>query len=283
MWAGEGGKGGATALRTKRPEWAASAEPSARTVPRRVQSFMQGHQLEQAAQGGPVDYRGAIEPLRARNSAEARTCRAMPRHSAVERSRIAFSIKMFWETAPVKAVNSASSWRIAHAGGGSSAVRFMGHGDKAARARTCTALLVPLQRIFGFGGHSSPPGCSGNRRGRERVCHAHVQHHWPPREVQEEVTALGVALGARREPWRTGGAAGVGGGCSTGACGGFGAGGAAMAGIAVAPAALGAAAALATAGAAAAEASPGAIAAECSAAAASPGVCDAAVAEGTGG
>ena len=117
MWAGEGGKGGATALRTKRPEWAASAEPSARTVPRRVQSFMQGHQLEQAAQGGPVDYRGAIEPLRARNSAEARTCRAMPRHSAVERSRIAFSIKMFWETAPVKAVNSASSWRIAHAGG----------------------------------------------------------------------------------------------------------------------------------------------------------------------
>ena len=32
---------------------------------------------------------------RARNGAEARTCRAMPRHSVVERSRIAFSMKIF--------------------------------------------------------------------------------------------------------------------------------------------------------------------------------------------
>ena len=31
------------------------------------------------------------------------------------------------------------------------AVRFMGQGDKAARARTYTAVLVPLQRIFGLG------------------------------------------------------------------------------------------------------------------------------------
>ena len=38
------------------------------------------------------------------------------------------------------------------------AVRFMGQGDKAARARTCTTVLVPLQRIFGFGRHPSPPG-----------------------------------------------------------------------------------------------------------------------------
>ena len=85
------------------------------------------------------------------------------------------------------------------------------------------------------------------------MCHAHVHHDWPPREVQQEVTALGVALGARREPCRAGGAAGVGAGCSIGGCGGLGAGGGATAGVAVATAALGAAAALATAGMAAAE------------------------------
>ena len=54
---------------------------------------------------------------RARNGAEARTCRAMPRHSVVQRSRIAFSMKIFLETAPVEAANSASSWRSANAGG----------------------------------------------------------------------------------------------------------------------------------------------------------------------
>ena len=98
--------------------------------------------------------------------------------------------------------------------GTSPAVCFMGQGDEAARARSCTAVLFPLQRIFGFGRHSSPPGCGGNRRGRKRVCHAHVHHHkWPPREVQEDVTAVGVALGARRELCRAVGAAGVGSGC----------------------------------------------------------------------
>ena len=33
---------------------------------------------------------------RARNGADVRTCRAMPRHSVVERSRIAFSMKVFF-------------------------------------------------------------------------------------------------------------------------------------------------------------------------------------------
>ena len=44
----------------------------------------------------------------------------------------------------------------------------------------------------------------------------HVRHHWPPLKVLEEVTALGFALGAGREPLCTGDAAVVGGGCSTG-------------------------------------------------------------------
>ena len=54
---------------------------------------------------------------RARNGAAARTYRAMPRHSVVERSHIAFSMKIFLETAPVQAANFASSWRSANAGG----------------------------------------------------------------------------------------------------------------------------------------------------------------------
>ena len=36
----------------------------------------------------------------------------MPRHSVVERSRIAFSIKIFLETAPVEAANSASNVQV---------------------------------------------------------------------------------------------------------------------------------------------------------------------------
>ena len=54
---------------------------------------------------------------RARNGAEVRACHAMPRHSVVERSRIASSMKTFLETAPVEAANSASSWRSANDGG----------------------------------------------------------------------------------------------------------------------------------------------------------------------
>ena len=41
----------------------------------------------------------------------------MPRHSVVERSRIAFSMKIFLETAPVEAANTERSWRSANAGG----------------------------------------------------------------------------------------------------------------------------------------------------------------------
>ena len=101
--------------------------------------------------------------------------------------------------------------------GASPDVRLMGQGDKAANACTCTATPAPLQCIFCLGRQSCPSGCGGHCSGRKRVGHAHVHHHWPAREpeVQEEVTALGVALGARREPCRTGGAAGVGGGRSS--------------------------------------------------------------------
>ena len=58
---GGGGEGGgrATALRTQRPERAASADPGARTAPRRGRDFRQGHRLEQAAQGALVGHLGA--------------------------------------------------------------------------------------------------------------------------------------------------------------------------------------------------------------------------------
>ena len=36
-----------------------------------------------------------------------------------------------------------------------------------------------------------------------------VRRHWLPREVQEEVTALGFMLGVRQELYRNGGAVGV--------------------------------------------------------------------------
>ena len=48
---GVGGVGGATALQSKRPEWAASADPGARTAPHWGRRFRQGHRLEQADQG----------------------------------------------------------------------------------------------------------------------------------------------------------------------------------------------------------------------------------------
>ena len=115
------------------------------------------------------------------------------------------------------------------------------------------------------------------------MCRAHVQHPWPPREVQEEVTALGIALGARREPCRAGGAAGVGGGSSTGVRRDW------VRGIRVRLALRwplqrwGRATAPASAGAGDAEAAPGAAGAECPAAATSAAMGGTAVADGTGG
>ena len=91
-----------TALRTKRPEWAASAGPGTRMAPRRGRSFRQGHRLEQAAQGGPVGHLGALAMAPRGGPA------VLSRHSVVERLRIAFSMKIFLETAPVEAANSAS-------------------------------------------------------------------------------------------------------------------------------------------------------------------------------
>ena len=126
------------------------------------------------------------------------------------RVRIAFSMKFFLETAPVAAASFACSWRSANAGGSAWPYVSWDMGSKR-HACTCTAVLVPLQHIFGFGRNSSPPTCGGNLRGRKWMCYAHVHNLWPPREVQEEVTAPGVELVTRQEPCLIGGAAEVGG------------------------------------------------------------------------
>ena len=181
----------------------------------------------------------------------------MPLHSVVQRSRIAFSMKIVLETAPVKAANSASTLRSAnaqpshtfHGTGGQSGTRLCQYGCTCPAATYLWRWQTP-----------SPPGCSDNSRGRKRECHAHIHHHWPPREVHKEVTALRIALGARRELCRIGGAAGVCGSSSTGGSGGIGWGGGGYGRALRWP---GAAVALASAGAAVAEAVPGAAAAEC--------------------
>ena len=118
-------------------------------------------------------------------------------------------MKIFLDTAPVEAANFASPWRSAQAGGLARPYVSWDRGTK----RHAPVQVRPYLSRF-----NASLASADNRRGRKRVCHAHVHHHWPPREVQEEVPALGVALGVWREPCRTGGAAGVGGGSSIGAC-----------------------------------------------------------------
>ena len=58
------------------------------------------HRSEQAAQGGRADHLGTL-PTRGP---------AMPRHSLEEKSRIALSVKIFFQTAPIEASNFSISW-----------------------------------------------------------------------------------------------------------------------------------------------------------------------------
>ena len=77
------------------------------------------------------------------------------------------------------------------------------------RARTSTSVLVPLLQIFHFCRFPSPPSYSDTGKGRKQVFHTHIYNDEPPGKVQQEVTALGITLGARQEPCRAGEAVGV--------------------------------------------------------------------------
>ena len=108
------GEAGTTALRTQSQEWAANAAPGARTAPHRGRDFGQGHQLEQAAHGGPADHLGAL--ARAHRRHIDLPCVPAAWRRGKEWTRIAISIHIFLEITPVVAANSASSWRSANAG-----------------------------------------------------------------------------------------------------------------------------------------------------------------------
>lgn len=90
--------------------------------------------------------------------------------------------------------------------GTDSVMHSTGQGDE-----TCisTSVLDPPQRVIGSGRRLSLPGCSGNCRGCKRMCRPHVFHHWMPREVQDEVTALGIRLEAQQDLFRAGAAVGA--------------------------------------------------------------------------
>ena len=54
---------------------------------------------------------------RARNGAEARNCQSMPQQSVVERSHIAFAVKISLDSSSDGAANLSTSWRSAKSGG----------------------------------------------------------------------------------------------------------------------------------------------------------------------
>ena len=123
--------------RRLRPERAASVDPCARKAP------APGLRLQARPSVGTGRPRRTGRPSRrARNGAEASTCRAMPRHSVVESSRIVFSIKIFFGDCfgrgreLTKLMEKRKRWRARPA------VCFMGLGDKAARAGTSASMYV---------------------------------------------------------------------------------------------------------------------------------------------
>ena len=181
----------------------------------------------------------------------------MPQRSVVERWRIAYSIKNFLETAPVKAASSASSWRSAKAGGPARRYVSWDRGTKQHAHVTGRPYLSCFNASLSSADTPVPQAAAKTAEGASG-CVTHTSTttghprryrrrspHWGPRGER------GVGRGVPGAPPERGSAAELGG------VEGMGAGGEALAGDAMATAALGSAAALATAGVAAAEAAPG--------------------------
>ena len=109
----------------------------------------------------------------------------MPRYCIVGRSCIALSMKIYLATAPVEAASPAISWRSAKAGGPALPQVVWDRGPK----RCAPVPVRPCWPGFSALSEEAPlectdaPGWSGNYKGRKRLCHGHVHHHWPPREV----------------------------------------------------------------------------------------------------
>ena len=158
---------------------------------------------------------------RARNGAEARTCRAMPRHSVVERSRIAFSVKIFLETAPVEAANSASSWRSANAGGPTRPYVW----DRGPKWHMPVPVRPYLSRFnASLASEDTPvPQAAAATEEDASGCVTHTSTTGRPGRYRRRSPRCGSRW--ERGGSYAGGAAGVGGGCSAGGCGGIGRGG----------------------------------------------------------
>ena len=208
----------------------------------------------------------------------------MPRHGVVERSRIAFSMKIFLETAPVEAAISASSWKSTNAGGPARTYVSWDRGTKRHAPVPVRPYLFRFDASLASSDTPVPQAAGATAEGAlGRVTHTSTttgrpgryrrrSPRWVSRWERDGSCVVPVALAERAAA-----------AAAPGGAGGSGAGGGALAAGAAATAAPGAAAAFATAVTAAAEASPGATVADCPAAAASPVVGGAAEADGTGG
>ena len=93
----------------------------------------------------------------------------MPRHGVVETSRIALSMTIILETAPVKAANSTSSWRSANAGAPARQYISWDRGTKRQPQRTQAGVSCtrppPLAALEGTGGGYRAGGCAGSAAG----------------------------------------------------------------------------------------------------------------------
>ena len=106
---------------------------------------------------------------RTRNGAEARAWRAMPRHSVVERSRIPFSMRIILGDCSSRGRKHCKFMEKCTGWGASPAIRFMGQGDKAARAfvlsRYHKSISSPLYQILSY--TENPPN-AWHRQGRQK-------------------------------------------------------------------------------------------------------------------
>ena len=103
---------------------------------------MPGHRLEQTAHRGPAGLRYVGAHATAPRRGPARR-----RRGVVESSCIAISMKLFLGNAPVKAVNSAMSWKSAKAG---RPAQPYASWDKATKRHTSVAVRPYLSRFKAF-------------------------------------------------------------------------------------------------------------------------------------
>ena len=84
----------------------------------------------------------------------------MPRRSVVERLRIAYTMKIFGRLLQLRPRTLQACGEV-QAQGAQPGRTFHGTGGQSGTHRYLYGRFLPLQSIFGFGRHPSPPGCGG--------------------------------------------------------------------------------------------------------------------------